>query len=83
MKKNERYPAYFRKEKQFVAITGPTTCYVLRPVGSNKNHGVCLDHYITRKQVLSYYGDGKEITAEEFKEMYNKLHAAYLNKILA
>lgn len=68
-----------------MAFTGPDKMYIITNGGSNKNPGVCLDHYITRRMVIKYYPgkySGHRITAEQFKAQYEKLYAAYLTRIL-
>jgi hypothetical protein len=83
MKKNETYPAYFRrKDGQLVAITAPNRMYTIRKEGSNTNPGITLDHFVTRNQVRRYYGIGDEITRGQFIDAYEALYNNYLDQIL-
>lgn len=81
--KQEDYPRYFKTGRTLLAFTGPDKMFKIEPIGSNKNPGVCIDHYITRNMVLRHfpYSHRDEISASEFSDLYKRLFNAYLEKI--
>lgn len=80
----EEYPKYFKTPKRLLAFVAPDRMYKIEAIGSNTNPGVTIDHYITRKMVLSHYprGTGYEVTSSEFEELLKRLFDAYIDKIV-
>ncbi len=79
----ETYPKYYRRDGYLIAIKSAKKMYKIEPRGSNKNEGITIDHYITRKMVLKYYGSGQEVSAAVFKDLVVKLYQAYIEKIIS
>lgn len=81
--KEEDFPRYFRSGTKLLAFISKDKMYKIEPIGSNKNPGVTIDHYITRNMVIKHWpGKGGELTKLQFKELMNKLFLAYIDKIL-
>lgn len=82
--KQDEYPRYFKTSKALLAFTGPDKMFKIENIGSNMNPGVTIDHYTTRNMVLKHWPSVFfEIRKEEFMEMFEKLYAAYLKKMIA
>lgn len=78
----ESYPKYFKKGNTLLAFVSPTEMYKIEAIGSNKNEGITIDHYITRTMVLKHWG-GLEIKPLTFKDLVTRLYKAYIEKILS
>lgn len=81
--KDEDFPQYFKQGNQLLAFIAKDKMYKIEPIGSNKNPGVTIDHYITRNMVLKHYPNhGTAIAPYEFKQILNKLYKAYIDVIV-
>ncbi len=85
MKREVEYPLFqWRPKSGLFVFTSPTTMYRVLNIGSNTNAGVTIDHYITRKMVLSHMGDwDADISEEKFIALYNKIFQDHLIQMLA
>lgn len=80
---NDEYPVYFREKGKLLAFTAKDRMYKIEPIGSNKNPGVTIDHYITRNMVLKHYPISSEkVTAEQFKKTLTNLFESYIDRIV-
>lgn len=77
------YPTFKKSEKGLLAITGPKQCFLIQNTGSNKNDGVILDRYISRKVVRGYESNGwDQISQDEFVRLYKGIYQMVLNRII-
>lgn len=77
------FPCYFKTDQALLAFTAKDQMYKVEMIGSNKNPGCTVDHYITRNMVIkhwppSYY----KITAEQFAKYYTELFNSILQRIV-
>lgn len=82
--KSDEYPKYFNTGSKLLAFISPTEMYKIEPIGSNKNPGVTIDHYNTRKMVIKHYPSSyiAEYTRAEFKSTLTRLYDVFFDKIL-
>lgn len=83
--KDEEFPRYFKDGSKLLAFVAKDKMFKIEPIGSNKNPGVTIDHYITRSMVRKHWpGEWykKELTKKEFSELLHKVYGAYINKIV-
>ena len=83
--KDEEFPVYFILPGKALAFLSKDKMYKVEPIGSNKNPGVTIDHYITRSMVVKHWPqhNEKRSSPEEFKLVMSKLFTAYINKIVS
>jgi hypothetical protein len=82
--KKEDYPKYFITPTYMLAFVAPDKMYKIEPRGTNKNEGIAIDHYITRRMVRHYWRDyyrAKQVDAFTFKAKLNALFSTYVDKI--
>ncbi len=82
--KKEDFPRYFKDGNLLLAFVAKDKMFKVAPIGSNKNTGVTIDHYITRNMVRKHWPLNtyqKELTKNEFAELLKKLFGAYISKI--
>jgi hypothetical protein len=81
---NDEYPFYFRSNKTLLAFVAKDKMFKVEAIGSNKNPGVTIDHYITRNMVLKHW-PGTSVGAidkRQFETLLKKLFDSYIDKIL-
>lgn len=81
---NEEYPFYFRSNKTLLAFVAKDKMFKVEAIGSNKNPGVTIDHYITRNMVLKHWpgGSGEAIDERHFEILLQRLFDSYIDKIV-
>lgn len=82
---SEHFPRYFKDGHKLLAFVDKDKMFKIEPIGSNKNPGVTIDHYITRKMVNSHWPSNvwnKELTKGEFESLLDTLFSAYIDKII-
>lgn len=78
-----KYPLYFMSGKLLLAFVAPDKMYKIEPIGTNKNEGVAIDHYKTRKMVLKHWGSAtSQVSVSEFEITVLRLFSAYIAKII-
>lgn len=84
--KPEEFPRYFKDGSTLLAFVEKDKMFKIEAIGSNKNPGVTIDHYITRAMVRKHWPDrywNKELTKKEFSELLQRLYGAYIDKIVS
>jgi len=83
--RDEDFPQYFAESGKLLAFISRDKMYKIEPIGSNKNPGVTIDHYITRNMVIKHYprySNRDQLTSIEFKRRLDRLFSAYISKIV-
>lgn len=70
--KQSDFPKYFKDGNKLLAFVEKDKMFKIEPIGSNKNPGVTIDHYITRT----------ELSKQDFGVLLQKLYGSYINKII-
>ncbi len=81
--KQSDFPKYFKQGSKLLAFVEKDKMFKIEPIGSNKNPGVTIDHYITRNMVIKHYPgrSATELSKHQFVELLNKLYESYIDKI--
>jgi hypothetical protein len=81
--KQSDFPKYFKDGNKLLAFVEKDKMFKIEPIGSNKNPGVTIDHYITRKMVLKHYPyRATELSKQQFADLLHRLYGSYINKII-
>ena len=82
--KQSDFPKYFQEGTKLLAFVEKDKMFKIEPIGSNKNPGVTIDHYITRNMVLKHFPGktAKELSKQQFADLLRKLYGSYIDKII-